>query len=367
MKYYSFLIKPSSSACDLRCQYCFYEDVSNHRSTKQYPMMSFETVDILLDQVFCEENDALMVNFAFQGGEPTLIGLSFFEYFVDRVHSLAKETDHIQYSIQTNGYRLNSDWYAFFKKYDFLVGVSLDGYREIHDQLRKDSSHQGTFQTILKHIKEMDKYGVRYNILTVLTKQLAKHPSKLYQFYKKQKFSYVQLIPCLPSFDLNAQEDPFALTPELFASFYKVFFRYWYEDLKKGHYLQVGLFENLIPMLSHIPPTQCGMLGFCSFQYVIESDGSIYPCDFYVLDQYRLGSLHEQTLDEVLKSHTLQKFLHEPKTLSKRCEKCRFYHMCYGNCKRMRLAYFDDIYCGYEDFLESVWPQLSELAVYLRQ
>lgn len=363
MEYYSYLIKPASSLCNLKCKYCFYHDVSEHREVISNGVMSDDTLYTLIDRALVVENEAT-ITFAFQGGEPTVAGLDYFVKFTDYVSLHKKSNQTIQYAIQTNGVSLEEEWCQLFKKYHFLVGVSLDGYRENHDYFRLTNANKPTFKTIMAGIERLKKYQIDYNILTVLSQPLAKHPEKLYRFFKEQKFKYVQLIPCLPG--LDNEDDPFKLTPQGFAKFYKIFYRLWEADYLKGDYMSVTLFDNLILMFKGIPPHRCGMLGQCLPQYVIESNGHVYPCDFYVLDEYDTGNIKDSSFAEIRQSKAMKDFLAQPHPQCDRCVECKFKNICHGNCKRLSITYFDQHYCGYQDFLEEHYQSMAKIAQQLK-
>ena len=167
MKQMTFLIKPASSSCDMRCKYCFYEDVSCHRDIKNFGIMQKETAKKIIENIFIN-HELENVHFAFQGGEPTLAGLNYFEYFITQVDNLKNKTI-VTYSIQTNGYDLNMKWMNFFKKNNFLVGISLDGFQENHDFYRHSSLYKGTYSRIIENIQLMKDNNIPFNILTVLT------------------------------------------------------------------------------------------------------------------------------------------------------------------------------------------------------
>lgn len=368
MKYLSFLIKPASSLCNLRCRYCFYHDVSEQREQKSYGIMEEAIMKQLIQKAFaCLDEDG-QVTFAFQGGEPTVAGLPFFRSFCAEVKQYKKKTQTVHYAIQTNGIVLDDAWGAFLKEEQFLVGVSLDGYESNTDFFRYDARKKGAYRSIMKGIHVLQKYQVDFNILTVLTSKLAKHPKALYEYYKEQKFNYVQLIPCLPSLDVNELQDEYRLTPHDFANFYKVFYDLWLKDYQKGKYMSVTLFDNVIPMFADIPPQQCGMLGFCSAQLVVEGNGSVYPCDFYVLDEYACGNISEQSVMEILEHQNMKKFLKEKKRIGEACSTCPFYRVCRSGCKRQNIVYFDedDTYCGYQDFLQHAAYSMMQIAKQLR-
>lgn len=364
MKRISFLIKPASSLCNLRCRYCFYNDISEIRQQKSYGIMQESVASYLIQRAIDESDYDAEITFAFQGGEPTLAGLSFYKQFCAEVKRVKKDTQKVNYLIQTNGILIDEEWAAFFKQEKFLVGVSLDGYETNTNYFRYDDKKQGAYFKIMQGIRILKKYEVDFNILTVLTHQLSKHPKALYEFYKKHHFSYVQLIPCLPSLQQNKKQDEDSLRPHDFASFYKDFYELWLKDYQKGNYMSVTLFDNVIPMFADLPPQQCGMLGFCSPQLVVEADGSIYPCDFYVMDHYRCGNIVDNTISEIIKNECMVRFLHEEKRMNVECQNCPFYSICRGGCKRQNVVYFEDnsSYCGYRDFLTYAYASMIRIA-----
>ena len=359
MKRISFLIKPASSRCNMRCRYCFYADVASHREVANTGIMADATMRALVDRALALAPDA-DITFAFQGGEPTCAGLDYFERFCAYVDEhRTRQTVH--YALQTNGYVIDATWAQFLARHRFLVGVSLDGYAEMHDWLRPDARGEGTFRRVMAAIDELRRAGVEFNILTVLTAQLARHPQQLYRFYQKQGFDFVQLIPCLPGLD-DAEGDEFSLTPELFASFYKVLFRLWLKEFQQGTYRSITLFDNVIPMFAGRRPQQCGMLGSCAPQFVVEGNGDVYPCDFFVLDQYRVGNIARDSLEDMATCETMQRFLAEPRRACALCADCPFEGICHRNCKRLNVAYYTEGYCGYRDFLEEAAPAMQQIA-----
>ena len=360
MKYFSMLIKPASSICNLRCKYCFYSDVSQHREIKNYGIMGQEVMERLIAQVLSYFNEESSISFAFQGGEPTCAGIEYFRNFTKFVAEKKKDFHHIHYSLQTNGTLLDDEWISFFKKHQFLVGVSLDGEKCIHDELRPNNLGQGTHDTIMANIEKMKLAGVDFNILTVLTRQLAQKPKELFEFYQKNDFNYVQLIPCLPDFE--SKEDEYSLQSTDFYHFYDIFFAEWYAAYLNNQIMSVGYFDNMIPLFANLPPQMCGYLGFCSVQFVVESDGGVYPCDFYVLDEYRIGNIQEMSLEEIVKSAVARQFVKEPKRMSKLCADCRYQKICNGNCKRMNICYFDDEFCALQAFMKKHEEKILAIA-----
>ena len=358
MKFISFLIKPASSLCNMRCRYCFYNDVINHRKIKSYGIMTEDTMYALINEAL-DYDDNTDITFAFQGGEPTLAGLTFFESFVKYVNRNLKN-QKIHYVLQTNGILLNEEWCDFFKSNNFLIGVSLDGFKSMHNYFRKNAVYEDTFKQVFKSINMLKKKQVDFNILTVLTSSIAKHPQKLFNFYKANNLKYIQLIPCLPGLEENHTD--FSLDPRQFTYFYKNFFDLWLKEYEQGNYISVILFDNLIAMFAGYHPHQCGMLGYCSPQYVIESNGDVFPCDFYVLDQYRCGNIKYDTITSLTNSIPMINFRAESRRECKKCIDCSFKKICNRNCKRLNVAYYDDNYCGYREFLEYVAIPMTNIA-----
>lgn len=362
MNYFSVLIKPASSLCNMRCRYCFYADVSSHREVASYGIMKEATAEKLIQNVYAHAPEPSSISFSFQGGEPTLAGLSFFQFFTQKAEELRPEKTTISYSIQTNGQVIDEDWCTLLKKYNFLVGLSQDGPREFHDYNRLDDARKGTFAQTKHTVSLFRRFNIEFNILTVLTKQICKKPRTLFSYYLSQNYSHIQLIPCLKPLDEEAS-NPYDLTPGLYAEFLKDFFLLWYQALKKGTYLSVRLFDNLVWMLRGHMPEQCGLLGICSSQCVIEADGSVYPCDFYVLDEYCCGSVVTDSFEMILASASMERFLKESPPANENCPDCKVKGICGCGCKRYRSFYNQKKgYCPYQDFLYAVYPYLKEVA-----
>lgn len=362
MKYISLLIKPASSLCNMKCRYCFYYDVADHREIRSHGIMKEDTMKDLIDSVLGLDEEA-DITFAFQGGEPTIAGLSYFKNFIQYVNE-NKAKQIIHYALQTNATLLNEDWVDFFYENKFLIGVSLDVYEQLHNHLRKTANYEDTFKSVMKSIELLKKKKVDFNILSVLSSTLSKHPQKLFSFYKKNDLKYIQFIPCLAGLEEEGNE--YSLSPKEFSSFYKTFFKLWLEEYKKGNVISVTLFDNVIPMFIGYPPQQCGMLGLCAPQFVVESNGDIYPCDFYVLDEYCCGNISKNSLIEIVKSEPMQRFLSEPRRECKVCTDCPFINICHKNCKRLNSAYYEEDYCGYREFLEYAYEDMRKIAATIK-
>ncbi|HIF1043753.1 TPA: SPASM domain-containing protein [Enterococcus faecium] len=367
MKHLSVLIKPASSLCNLRCKYCFYANVSSLREVRSYGKMKCEIATAMLESICIDLEDGDELTLAFQGGEPTMAGISYFENITDFVAQQNKQV-HVNYAIQTNGVIINDQWCKFLKKHNFLVGLSIDGHPLYHDLNRIDSRGKGTFYRVLETKKLFDHYAIDYNILCVLTRPLADEGEKIFHFLKEKRIDYVQFIPCLEDLDAKGKNS-YPLTPRGFASFYHKIFQLWLDELRTGRYISIKLFDDLINLLVRQQVTACGILGNCQVQYVIEADGSVYPCDFYVLDEYRIGYIQENTLRELFEQDVSRKFICERPVTPKKCQSCPFQQMCGGGCKRMKdVVYIDeDGYCGYQELLQEFIPKIEEILILLRE
>ncbi|MGT2776322.1 radical SAM/SPASM domain-containing protein [Streptococcus hyovaginalis] len=368
MKRLSVLIKPASSLCNLKCRYCFYADVCSLREVASYGRMTKDTAKHLVDNIFKDLEDGDDMTFAFQGGEPTMAGLSYFKYFIALVSEAQKyKRVTVHYSLQTNGTLITDKWCQFLKEHDFLVGLSIDGTQKHHDLNRVDRKGRGTFKRVMKTKYLFDAYGIDYNILCVLINSLAKDARGVYRFLKENHISHVQFIPCLGDLETN-QQTPYQLTPSRFQSFYKTLFGYWFKDLKKGQYISIKLFDDILQLLINRKVTACGILGQCQIQFVIEADGGVYPCDFYVLDDYKLGNICEEGLKSLLLSKRSKNFLCRRREINTFCQNCPFKTICRGGCYRMRDVMFIDEkaqLCGYQSFLKVFITHLDEMVYYI--
>lgn len=357
------MIKPASSACNLRCSYCFYADVSSRRSVPSYGMMSETTARRLIDSAFRQTGGRGAAHFAFQGGEPTAAGLPFYQSFAEYAEKTKPAGVEVTYSIQTNGILLDDAWCRLLRERRFLVGLSFDGTPKLHDAARVDAGGNPTAKRVLAAAGLLLRHGIDFNILTVVTGQSAKHPAGIFDFLQKNNFRYVQLIPCLNPLEDAGPHPPYELTPRLYGAFLKDLFRLWYAALRGGNYVSIRLFDNLARMFHGERPEQCGLDGRCRLQFVVEADGGVYPCDFYVLDEYRAGNICEQSFEELAKSEPMERFLREPGMKSPLCGGCGAAALCGGSCKRCRPSLFaEEGYCPYRDFLSSTADRFRAIA-----
>lgn len=364
MKHLSFMIKPASSLCNLRCRYCFYADVSARRSVPSHGIMTQATTKALVENIWATLEDGTTLSIAFQGGEPTLAGLDYFQNFVALVAAQHKKTQ-VSYSLQTNGILLDEDWCRFLRKHRFLVGLSLDGYAENHNQNRLDEKGQGSFAKVMAAKRLLDKTQVEYNLLCTLTNGLARHPQKVWKFLLEEKIGFAQFTPCLAA--LGGQKDEWALTPRRFHSFYAALFPLWRQALQRGTYISVKLFDDIVNLFVRQQITACGLHGQCQIQNAVEADGGVYPCDFYVLDEYNGGNLTQSPLPAIQAKLEQTGFLHSRPGPPAPCSACRYNKVCQGGCKRMQTAmYLDETgFCGYRQLLDDIGDELCHIGARL--
>ena len=345
------LIKPSSYACNLKCSYCFYCDEVETREDKSISFMNNETVDSIIREIdaYAKPNDE--INIMFQGGEPLLAGPDFYRNFIKKAKILEEHGHEVLFDIQTNGTLLSDEYCEIFKDNDFLVGVSLDGPKELHNKNRGD-----TFDQVMKGIELLGKYGIFFTILSVITNDT--DANEYFKFCKENNFNSVQPIYCLDSLDDNKKQN--RLDVKHIVRFKKRLFNKWIEDIENEDCLCVREFENLASFLVDGEFEQCGFDGKCRPQLVIESDGSCYPCDFYCIDKYKCCNINSSTIKEMLLSKQMKDFMNYNPPISDLCNGCEFNGICFGGCKRYRSLFSSEKgYCPYKDFFMHASEKLA--------
>lgn len=366
----SVLMKPASGMCNLHCEYCFYCDEVSKRTKQSFGMMSEETLKNVIRRTLLRAEG--YAGYAFQGGEPMLRGLDFFEKVVFYQQKYNKNQVRIQNALQTNGTLLNGAWCEFLYKNHFLVGISLDGTEEIHDAYRKGADMADTFGQVLQGIRLLEQYQVDFNILTVVHDLTAEHIEEIYSFYKREGWNYQQYIACLDPLGEPHGNSRYALTPEQYGRFLIRLFSLWYKDWKKGKQPYIRQFDNYIGILMGYAPEACDQRGCCGIQNVVEADGSVYPCDFYMMDDYRLGNFNEDLLDRIDQRRKEIGFLERSRMLEESCKSCKYHFICRGGCQRNRdwdgdVGAYRNYFCrSYRMFFDACMEQLKGVADYAR-
>ncbi|WP_208588569.1 anaerobic sulfatase maturase [Gracilibacillus suaedae] len=324
--------KTVSEACNLACDYCYYSRCGGRSGHIE------RIEDKVLENFIKEYMKASrgVVSFTWQGGEPLLAGLDFFKKVVALQAKYAPKRTIISNSIQTNGTLINEKWAAFFKKYNFLVGVSIDGPEEINDQRRVTSTGKGSYQAIMKGIQHLREYEVDFNVLTVIHENNVHHAKELMMFYEREQFDFVQFIPCMDFQSQNVdQPGVFHISPREYGDFLCEAFDYWYNDGNPK--ISVRFFDNILAVFLGHQAELCVHREKCPKILILEQNGDAYPCDFFIHEDYRLGNVNENSLAEIANHEKWDEFLDMKPNLPDKCKQCEFLSLCHGGCPRNRL------------------------------
>ncbi|MBU9712589.1 anaerobic sulfatase maturase [Bacillus tamaricis] len=323
--------KTVSESCNLICDYCYYRNCKGNVS-------DIDVIDDALLEKFIKEYMELtdgVASFVWQGGEPLLAGIDFFERVVQLQGKYAPPHTIISNSVQTNGTLIDQNWASFFKKYHFLVGVSLDGPKEINDQRRKTGSGSGSFHLIMNGIQHLKNAGVPFNILTVIHQGNVNKVAEVLKFFKEHQYHYLQFIPCM-KFKAQTIEEPgkYEITPKEYGDFLCEVFDHWYNNGKPQ--FSERFFDSMLASYVVGEGEICTHRKTCPETLLLESNGEAYPCDFYIHSDFFLGNVREDSLTSILhkkKEHPFQKL---KSNLPSSCQTCEFLHLCFGGCPRNR-------------------------------
>ncbi len=365
------MIKPVSGLCNMRCSYCFYADEMANRKQASYGIMNEHTLENVIRRIM-EAADGYC-SIVFQGGEPTLAGIDFYRKCLEleqKYNTKKVKTDH---ALQTNGYALDQEWCSFLAQNHFLTGLSVDGIRSTHDALRKDAEGQDTYFRVLHAARLLEEAGADFNILTVVNSRTAPKVRRIYEKYRKLGFFWQQYIACLDPAMEEQGKQGYSLMPEVYGQFLIDLFGLWEMDLRQGRQPYIRQFENYIGILAGRQPEACEQRGICGIQNVVEADGSVYPCDFYVLDEYRLGNLNEEGFDAIDRKRREIRFLENSYDHTETCKQCLYFGVCRGGCRRHRqqpgTAFGENYFCqAYRMFFDACLPRMQKIArMYMRR
>jgi len=353
---FQLLIKPVGADCNLRCDYCFYlraEDLYPQRGRHVMADTVLETMIAgLMRQRF------LQSVFAWQGGEPTLAGVDFFRRVValEEQHGVAGQ--EVANSLQTNGLLIDAEWCRLFHDYKFLVGLSVDGPREIHDAIRHTAGGKGTWDKALDAARLMDQHQVSYNILCVIHAGNVGQGADLVRWFVREGFPYLQFIPCLePGLHHS-------VPPDAYGDFLCDAFDYWCKDgLGK---VSIRDFDALLASALGEPPQLCTFGRKCNHYVVIEHTGDVYPCDFFVFEEWKLGNVMDAPLETFFESEKYKRFAQQKYSVPA-CRGCQWRSLCYGGCQKDRrcapsLAHPSPFCAAYKRFFKHATPKLKVLA-----
>ncbi len=357
----SLLIKPAGPDCNIACRYCFYYDKKELFDNTKVHRMDISTVQKALKEYL--KLAGSQASLGFQGGEPTLCGLDFFKKIVDIVAEYKRPGQQCALAIQTNGILLDEAWAEFLKKNNVLVGLSVDGPETIHNTHRLDRGRKGTHEIVATKMQMLKDMSVEFNTLTVITKANVGRAAELIDYFRTNGSSYMQFIPCVESLD-GAIAD-YSPTPEEYGAFLKEAFDIWYNDGYPEFYIR--LFDELLISFVEYVPASCYFAPTCTSNLVVEHDGSIYPCDFFVENEWKLGNINETSFAKIADNPKLNQFIERKRVLDEKCKNCDWRSLCFGDCPKYRLsesgtridsAYFCE---GYKDFFQHAHPKLVKL------
>jgi len=332
---FSVLVKPVSADCNLECTYCFYHG----RPTDPYRgqgrhLMSPEVLEALLRQYMPLAGSN--PSFGWQGGEPTLAGLDFFRQVVRLQQRYGVSGQVVGNGLQTNGLLINREWAQFLARYNFLVGISLDGPQEVHDRFRRDGAGHGSWQRVMEAIGLLRQCGVAFNILAVVNRLSAQRPADIYGFFREQGFEFIQFIPCVERDPRSGDIAPFSVTPQQWGDFLCELFDLWWNDGEPEASLRT--FENVLAAYLGQRPESCEYGDRCDSYVVVEYNGDVYPCDFFVTEPWRLGNLLQTPLARIIASPKAEAFSRIKARPYAECRECPWDFICHHGCSRFRVG-----------------------------
>jgi len=346
---FQLMAKPSGSVCNLRCDYCFYLEKS-----QLYPQraarwkMDDATLENYIRQTI-EAQRAPVVDFIWQGGEPTLAGIDFYRRAL-ALQQRYGQGKRINNFFQTNGINLNDDWARFFKQHRFLVGISLDGDRATHDRFRRTRGNKGSFDEVMAGLASLQRHHVDVNTLTVVNADNVARPLEIYHFLRRAGSRYMQFIPLVerraaqpdasgltlvtPDFVGDCQVAPWSVPARAYGRFLNAIFDHWAQhDIGSVFVMN---FEQTLAKLAGQPGI-CVQSETCGCNLVVEAQGDVYACDHFVYPQYRLGNINRDELRTLVNSEQQRAFGERKLTqLNQHCLNCDVRPLCHGGCPKHR-------------------------------
>ena len=371
------MLKPAGSLCNLRCKYCYYlEKDKLYKQCKNHVISDELLVKFIKEYI--EAQTTPQVLFTWHGGETLMRPISFYKRALElqRIYGRGRQIDNC---IQTNGTLLTDEWCQFFKDNNFLVGVSIDGPQEFHDEYRRTATNKPTFVKVMNGINLLNKHGVEWNALAVVNDYNADYPLEFFRFFKQIGCKYIQFSPIVER--VVKREDgltlapgmqggdaglaDFSITPEQWGNFLCTIFDEWVHN-DVGEYF-VQLFDATLANWVGQAPGVCILAEECGHAGVMEFNGDVYSCDHFVYPEHLLGNLHTKTITEMMYSDQQNKFAKMKKQmLPQQCKECKFLFACHGECPKNR--FLNDKYgnyglnylCkGYRQFFEHVEPYMN--------
>ncbi|HBZ7326263.1 anaerobic sulfatase maturase [Klebsiella michiganensis] len=345
--HFQLMSKPTGSTCNIQCDYCYYLEKEKINPSNSLTM-SDETLDNYVKQTIMSQNVDI-IDFIWQGGEPTLAGIEFYEKAI-RLQNKYRNGKEINNYFQTNGVIINQQWAELFKKHDFLIGISIDGDREFNDQYRRTRSGSGSIDKILRGIELLKNNRVEFNTLTVVNNKNFSDPLRVYRFLKSIGSQYMQFIPLVerernstsdgdlhlvdPEFQAECKVSDWSLQPEDFGRFLNTIFDEWFSrDIGKVFVMN---FEETMTK-KYSAKSSCVINEYCGANLIVEKNGDIFSCDHFVFPDHRLGNINEVNLFDLVNSKQQLEFSKRKLTnMAKECQSCEYLKLCNGGCQKHR-------------------------------
>ena len=369
MQPFTLLIKPSGSDCNIDCKYCFYKERAPEVGQGRQ-RMSDEVLEKLVKDYMSLRFQ--MSGFAWQGGEPTLMGLDFYKKAVELQTKYGVSGQEVGNSLQTNAILLNNaDWGRFLHEAKFLVGVSIDGPKELHDFYRLDLGGHGTWDRVMAAIACCKEHQVEFNTLSLVNNLTGDHPDEVFDFLVELDVRYLQFIPCVEVDPATGEIADFSVSPEQYGDFLCRVFDRWLEVGPQK--LSIRDFDSILNYCVGGHHSICTFDRQCSQYIVIEHTGEVFPCDFFVDPKWRLGNIFETPIEKIAACAKKRAFARKKQNLCNKCLICRHLEICRGGCMKDR-APFDkhnygreSYFCeSYRKFFDYALPRFMQLAAQIR-
>ncbi|MCB0728734.1 MAG: anaerobic sulfatase maturase [Ignavibacteriae bacterium] len=338
-QYFHVLAKPTGAICNLDCKYCFFLS-----KEMLYPGSRFRMADKLLEEYIKQMIDSQETNEVFiswQGGEPTLMGIDFFKRSIELEEKYRKPGMTISHTMQTNGILIDDEWCEFFKKNNYLIGLSIDGTKELHDFYRVDKGGHGSFDKVIRAANLMDKHKVDFNLLTTVHAHNVDYPLEIYRFFRDEmKARFIQFIPIVErdndtGFQEGNEVTDRSVSAEKWGNFLIKIYDEWVRRDVGEVYVQ--MFDAALASWYGVDPAMCIFVEKCGKALALEHNGDLYCCDHFVEPKYLLGNILENSMSELVNSEKQIKFGNDKlETLPDYCMKCEVRFACHGECPKNR-------------------------------
>jgi len=332
----SVLIKPAGPDCNLNCSYCFYLVKAALFPEEKTHRMSDAILKETVKQVMRQGESNL--SFGWQGGEPTLMGRGFFERALQYQMRFGRPGQVVGNGLQTNGILIDESWATTLREANVLVGLSLDGPQHVHDHYRHSKGQQPTWERVVKARDLLLNAGVQVNALTVVTAYSVQFAREIYDFHKKNGLEHMQFIPCIEPDAMNpAAVAPYSVPAEAYGKFLCELFDLWLNDFRYGlPKTSIRWFDSVFYSYVDMQPSECTLTETCGDYVVVEHNGDIFSCDFYVEPSWRLGNVMQNSLSEMLNSLRQHEFGALKAELPHDCQVCQWQKHCRGGCPKER-------------------------------